>query len=73
MRARDGPLNSATSYHLEGGTMEYLEFDESEYLYYAVVSHITLDFICDMYGPEVRDMLLVPRVVKDVRLSDKPA
>lgn len=51
------------------GTM--IEFDESEYLYYTDVSNITLDFICDMYGPEVRDMLLVPKAVEDVRLSDR--
>lgn len=50
-----------------------IEFDESEYIYYTDCTYVTLDFICDMYGPEVRDMLLVPRVVKDVRLSDKPA
>jgi hypothetical protein len=50
-----------------------IEFDESEFVYYTDVTHITLDFICDMYGPEVRDMLLVPKVVEDVRFSDKSA
>lgn len=45
--------------------MEFIEFDESEHLYHTDVSHVTLDFICDMYGPEVRDMLLVPKVVED--------
>jgi len=48
-----------------------IEFDESEHLYYTDVSHVTLDFICDMYGSEVRDMLLVPKAVEDVRLSDR--
>lgn len=48
-----------------------IEFDESEFLYYTDVSHITLDFICDMFGPEVRDMLLIPRTVEYVRLPDR--
>lgn len=37
-----------------------IEFDESEYLY-TDVTDITLQFIFDMYGPEVRDKLLVPK------------
>lgn len=53
--------------------MEPIEFDESEYLYYTDLSPVTLEFMCYMYGPEVRDMLLVPRVVDDVRFSDKSA
>lgn len=42
--------------------VDYIEYDPSEYRYYTDVTNITLDFICDMYGPEVRDMLLVPVV-----------
>lgn len=48
-----------------------IEFDESEYLY-TDVTDITLQFIFDMYGPEVRDKLLVPKVVADVRLHSEP-
>lgn len=48
-----------------------IEFDESEFLY-TDVTDLTLQFIFDMYGPEVRDKLLVPKVVTDVRLPDKP-
>lgn len=50
-----------------------IEYDDTELIYYTDVTPITLDFICDMYGPEVRDMLLVPKVVSDVRLSSEPA
>ncbi len=53
--------------------IEPIEYDESEYLYYTDLSPVTLEFMCYMYGPEVRDMLLVPRVVDDVRFSDKSA
>lgn len=53
--------------------MEYIEFDESEFHYYTDLSPVTLDFICYMYGPEVRDMLLVPKAVEDVRFSGKSA
>ena len=52
--------------------MEYIEFDESEYLY-SDVTELTLQFIADMYGPEVRDKLLVPKVVADVRLPTRDA
>lgn len=50
-----------------------IEFDESEYIYHTDVSPVTLQFICDMYGPEVRDKLLVPRTVEDVRFSSQSA
>lgn len=47
-----------------------IEFDESEYLYYTEFSYKTLDFICYTFGPEVRDMLLIPKAVEYVRLPD---
>lgn len=43
-----------------------IEYDESEHLY-TDVTDITLQFIFDMYGPDIRDKLLVPKVVEDVR------
>lgn len=49
-----------------------IEYDESEFLY-TDVTDVTLQFIFDMYGPEVRDMLLVPKVVSDVRLFSEPS
>lgn len=42
---------------------QYIEYDESEYQYYTDVTPETLEFITDMYGAEVRDRLLVPRLV----------
>lgn len=48
--------------------MGSIEFDESENLY-SDVTDITLNFVLDMYGPEVRDWLLVPVVgtIVDIR------
>lgn len=48
-----------------------IEFDESEYLYFTDFSHRTLDFMCYLYGPEVRDMLLIPKAVEYVRLHSR--
>lgn len=42
-----------------------IEFDESEHLH-SDVTDLTLQFILDMYGPEVRDKLLTPVVVPSV-------
>ena len=49
-----------------GGTMEYIEMDESESLG-STVSEETLRLVAAILGPEVKDMLLYP-VVEDVRL-----
>jgi hypothetical protein len=38
-----------------------IKFDESEHLH-SDLSDLTLQFIADMYGPEVRDRLLFPVV-----------
>ncbi|WP_223110695.1 hypothetical protein [Paenibacillus sinensis] len=38
-----------------------IELDESEHQY-SDLTDLTLQFIADMYGPEVRDMLLYPVV-----------
>jgi len=44
-----------------GGTMEYIELDESESLG-STVSEATLQLVAAILGPEVRDMLLYPVV-----------
>lgn len=40
--------------------MRLIEMDESE-MYQSDFTDITLQFILEMYGPAVKDMLLTPR------------